>query len=139
MDPATRRNNWREIIERCLCSGLPVNRWCELNKIAPSTLYFWMAKFRKEEAGLFEHQNTSEWIEITKEKLAANVALAKPAKGKAIVDARQAPETRNPIKHQACAQSAPDIRARIGGVEMNIAPGSALTDIEVVFKAAMSL
>lgn len=52
------------------------------------------------------------------------MALAKPAKSKAIVDAWQAPETNNPIKRQACAQSTPDIRVRISGVEMSIAPGS---------------
>lgn len=88
MDPTARRNNWREIIERCLSSGLPVNRWCELNKVAPSTLYSWMAKFRKEEAELFESRNTSEWIEITKEKLAANMALVSTTESGVILDAR---------------------------------------------------
>ena len=101
MDPVTRKNNWREIIERCLCSGLPINRWCELNKVAPSTLYSWMAKFRKEEAELFESQNTSEWIEITKEKLGLSVALTHPTKDTAVVGTHAILEAHNPEKHQA--------------------------------------
>lgn len=139
MDPATRRNNWREIIERCLSSGLPINRWCELNKIAPSTLYSWMAKFRKEEAELFEQHNTSEWIEITKEKLAANIALAPTTEGGVILNARTKSETNSPTKHQSTVQSTPGICARIGGVELSISPGSIQADIEAVFKAAISL
>lgn len=139
MDPVTRRNNWREIIERCLSSGLPVNRWCKLNKIAPSTLYSWMARFRKEEAELFEGRNTSEWIEITKEKLAANIALTPTTEGGVILDARKEPETNSSIKHQSTTQSTPIICARIGGVELSISPGSIQADIEAVFKAAISL
>lgn len=139
MDPTTRRNNWREIIERCLRSGLPVNRWCELNKVAPSTLYSWMAKFRKEEAELFESQNTSEWIEITKEKLGLSVALTQSTKDTAVVGTHAILKASNPEKHQAPTQSAPDIRARIGSVEISITSGSEQADIEAVFKAAMSL
>ena len=68
----------REQVERCLSTaGMTVKEWCGLNGVAPSTMYYWMSRFRKEEPELFGRPNTSEWVEITRESIAARTALAK--------------------------------------------------------------
>lgn len=126
---------WRERIERCLSSGMTNSEWCRLNKVAPSTLYSWIAKFRKEEAALFAECNTSEWIEITKQGLATNVALAPVATKEEKIEANAGAEK----TAYAPDRSTPIIYARLNGVELSITPGSEQTDIDAVFKAAISL
>jgi transposase-like protein len=43
----------REQVERCLAADMTVKEWCELNGVSKSTMYYWMARLRKEEPGLF--------------------------------------------------------------------------------------
>lgn len=131
MNPVERRNQWREKIERCLSSGLPVYEWCRLNKIAPSTLYSWMAKFRKEETESICEPNASEWIEVTKRSLAANAALAPKVTG------GSAPREKSHTGNLASAPLA--IGARINGVDLSIPSGCSEADVIAVFKAASSL
>ena len=55
---AARRDMWAGRIERCLAADITVKarrppRWCALNKVAESSLYKWMARFREEDPGRF--------------------------------------------------------------------------------------
>ena len=68
----------REQVERCLSTTMTIKNWCALNGVPESTMYGWMSRFRKEEPELFEKPNASEWIEVTREAIAAQTALAKP-------------------------------------------------------------
>ena len=43
----------REQVERCLAANMTVKEWCELNGVSKSTIYYWMARLRKEEPELF--------------------------------------------------------------------------------------
>jgi transposase-like protein len=135
MDPVTRKNHWRETIERCLSSGLTISKWCELNKIAPSTLYSWMARFRKEEDECAPERNASEWIEVTKDALTRKLALAPTTQVTDVATALCKPDDRA----VNAAGSPPAIHTRINGIEMSIPTGSKQADIEAVFKAAISL
>lgn len=53
MDDAQRRDMWAGCIERCLAADMTVKEWCALNKVAESSLYKWMARFREEDPGRF--------------------------------------------------------------------------------------
>ena len=54
MTPDERRSMRREQVERCLSTtGMTIKEWCGLNGVAPSTMYYWMSRFRKEEPELF--------------------------------------------------------------------------------------
>ena len=138
MNRNERRNQWRETIERCLSSGMTIRRWCELNSVAVSTFYAWMAKFWKEETALFPECNASEWIEITKEGLAASVALA-PVKADCMSLPTQTKADRSTGMATNIPVTAPTIRTQVNGIEMLISAGSTEEDITAVFKAAMSL
>lgn len=50
---AARRDMWAGRIERCLAADMTVKEWCALNKVAESSLYKWMARFREEDPGRF--------------------------------------------------------------------------------------
>ena len=89
----------REQVERCLSTTMTIKDWCELNGVPASTMYFWMSKFRKEEPELFGQPNATEWIEVTRESIAARTALAKrerttapaaAASGKAMMELAEA-------------------------------------------------
>lgn len=131
MTPADKWNLWRDKIERCLSSGLSNAEWCRLNRVALSTFYYWVRRFRKEEPGLFMTFNTSEWIEITKESRAARTAMVPTTKashdlvGAVMTTIENTTPQQNPV-----------ICARINGVELSIAAGCAQKDIEAVFQAA---
>ena len=129
-----RKNQWRDKIERCLSSGMPIKRWCELNKVAPSSLYAWMARFRKEQSDLLPEQTATEWIEITKESLANSVAMV-PTTAKTNLETHRT--TTMPTK--PLTQSTKMICAYVNGIELSISSGCEESDISAVFKAAMSL
>ena len=67
MNDAQRRDMWAGRIERCLDSGMTIGEWCGLNKVSPSSLYKWMARFREEEPGRFPRRSSkaSNWIKVT--------------------------------------------------------------------------
>ncbi len=77
MTPQERKSMRREQVERCLSADITIKDWCMLNKVAKSTLYAWMARFREEEPELFAKPSTSEWIELSKESISSRTALAK--------------------------------------------------------------
>ena len=99
MTPEQRRAMRRGQVERRLATTLSIKDWCVLNKVPESTMYAWMARFRKEEPELFGQPNTSEWVEISRESIAARTALAKrertaapaaAASGKAMMELAEA-------------------------------------------------
>lgn len=134
-----KRDMWRERVERCLTSDYSNKEWCELNRICPSTLYYWIAKFKKEEPGLISTQNTSEWIEITKEALAHRVAMVPHSKSSQILGSCDTYADENADARHSTTKGMPAIHVRINNVEMSISPGSNESDIAQVFRAASSL
>ena len=137
MNDAQRRDMWAGRIERCLDSGMTIGEWCGLNKVSPSSLYKWMARFREEEPGRFPRRSSkaSNWIKIT----AGGIADAK-----AIVPAGD-PSPAEPAPaadaERFCGEAAPalPIRALVGRVELAIPAGSAESDIAAAMRAAASL
>jgi len=76
--PQDMRSMRRERVERCLSTtGMTVKGWCRLNGVAPSTMCYWMSRFRKEEPRLFAGPNAGEWVDITRGSIAARAALAR--------------------------------------------------------------
>ena len=58
MNDAQRRDMWAGRIERCLAADTTVREWCRLNKVAESSLYSWMARFREEEPDRFPRRSS---------------------------------------------------------------------------------
>ena len=91
MTPQETRSMRREQVERCLSTTMTVKGWCELNGVPTSTMYYWMARFRKEEPELFGGPGAGEWIEVTRESIAARSALAKRGEAGAATGAEAPP------------------------------------------------
>lgn len=43
----------REQVERYLATDMTVREWCSINGVSASTMYYWIARLRKEEPDLF--------------------------------------------------------------------------------------
>jgi len=43
-----RREQWRQIIEECISSGMEKKVWCQQNGISIRSIYYWQKKFRDE-------------------------------------------------------------------------------------------
>ena len=129
MNTVERRNMWHDRVEKCIAADMTNTEWCRLNKIALSTLYLWMARFRKEEPDLFDGPNASKWVEITKETLATNTAM---------ISAKEAGVGRDETPESPLSQNHA-IGVRIHVVEMSIPPGTRKFDIQNVFEVAASL
>jgi hypothetical protein len=112
---------------------MTIKDWCALNKVPESTMYAWMARFREEEPELFEKPNASQWIELSRDAIAAQTALATmPAADDGLVEA--------PVSGamEANVPSAPII-VRVNGAEVAVPPGSADAHIASVLKAVAAL
>lgn len=121
----------REQVERCLSTTMTVKDWCALNGVPKSTMYAWMARFREEEPELFGPPNAGEWIEVTRDALAARTALA-----------RREPE--GPAEAVAGAVrerplGAPAVTVRMGGAEVVVPEGVGQGHVAAVLKAVASL
>ena len=67
----------REQIERWLAAdGMGVVEWCKLNRMATSTFYLWLNRFREEEPEVFGERPAKGWIEVAKQAKKDSVALA---------------------------------------------------------------
>lgn len=67
----------REQIERWLAAdGMGVAEWCRLNRVATSTFYLWLKRFREEEPEVFGERPAKGWIEVAKQAKRDSVALA---------------------------------------------------------------
>lgn len=42
-----RLSQWKQIIQNCRESGLPVKRWCDENNISEPSYYYYLKKFRE--------------------------------------------------------------------------------------------
>lgn len=133
MTPEQRRTLRRSQVEQCLASTISIKDWCTLNKVSQSTLYAWMARFRKEEPGLFEKPNASQWIELSRDAIAKQSALA-------TISASAAEPLAAPLDDtaEATGTSAP-ILVRVNGVEIAIPPGSTDAHIASVLRAVATL
>ncbi|WP_165174061.1 hypothetical protein [Adlercreutzia sp. ZJ242] len=132
MTPQERRSMRREQVERCLSTDMTIKDWCVLNKVAESTLYAWMAKFREEEPELFAKPSTSEWIELSRESITSRTALAKPAVAVAPVIPTHCVEDDTPV----CTSS---IVVRMRDADIVIPLGCSEVDITGVLRAVASL
>ena len=126
----------REQVERCLSTtGMTIKDWCELNGVPTSTMYFWMSKFRKEEPELFGKPNASEWIEVTRESIAAKTALATR-------EGTTAPAAASSGKTMAGSAEAPAgsaVIVRLNGADVVVPDGAAEQHIASVLRAVASL
>ena len=128
------RSMRREQVERCLSTtGMTVKEWCKLNGVAPSTMYYWMSRFRKEEPELFAGPNTGEWVEITRESIAARTALAKR-------DEADRPATASAAAPDPGTPPAPAaVVVRINGADVVVPEGVAEPHVASVLRAVASL
>ena len=134
MTPEQRRAMRREQIERCLATTMTIKDWCALNGVPESTMYTWMARFRKEEPELFETPNASQWIELSRESIAAQTALAtKAGAGGAATAATIAPP------EAGCPPSGAPVIVRLNGAEVVVPQGAADAFLSSVLKAVASL
>ena len=86
MNDSDRRDMWAGRIERCLAADMTIKEWCTLNKVAESSLYKWMARFREEDPDRFPRRSSeaSNWIKMTRCGMSGAVAIV-PAAGAAEV------------------------------------------------------
>ena len=127
----------REQVERCLSTTMTIKDWCALNGVPESTMYGWMSRFRKEEPDLFEKPSAGEWIEVTREAIAAQTALAKPcasAVAKAEAGNLAAVQSGHAGAHDASA-----IVVSMNGAAVAVPAGSAEADVATVLRAVASL
>lgn len=137
MTPQETRAMRREQVERCLSTTMTIKDWCELNGVPASTMYFWMSKFRKEEPELFGKPAAGEWIELTRETIAAKTALA------TWKEARAVPAAGNGTLRAAHSDSEPTgasaIVVRLNGADVIVPDGAAEQRIASVLRAVASL
>ena len=131
------RSMRREQVERCLSTtGMTIKEWCKLNGVAPSTMYYWMSRFRKEEPELFGGPNAGEWVEITRESIAARTALAKRGEAAvpatASVAAAAAPGSGTPTGPAA-------VVVRVNGADVIVPEGASEPHVASVLRAVASL
>ena len=137
MNDAQRRDMWAGRVERCLAADMTVKEWCGLNKVSESSLYKWMARFRKEEPDRFPRRSSeaSSWIKLTREGMAEARAIV-PAAGAA----EAAGDGAAARARAAGGGNAPlPIRALVGRVELAIPAGAAEADVAAAMRAAASL
>ena len=133
MTPEQRRAMRRGQVERCLSTTMTIKDWCALNKVPESTMYAWMARFREEEPELFEKPNASQWIDLSRDAIAAQTALAqKPA----AADARAAAPVGEAV--ESGLPPAPII-VHVNGADVAVPSGSAEADIASVLRAVAAL
>ena len=127
----------REQVERCLSTTMTIKDWCALNGVPESTMYGWMSRFRKEEPELFEKPNASEWIEVTREAIAAQTALAKPCASAVVKE--EAGNLAAVQSGHARAHDASAIVVSMNGAAVAVPAGSAEADVATVLRAVASL
>ena len=132
MTPQQRKQNRdmrREQVERCLAADMPVKEWCELNHVPVSTMYYWMARLRKEEPDLFEDPTCGEWIELSRGSIAARTALA--VRGdEAAADATGG---------TAVCSAGTALVVRVNGTDVVIPEGASESHVSMVLRAVSAL
>ena len=127
----------REQVERCLSTTMTVKDWCELNGVPASTMYFWMSRFRKEEPELFGKPSAGEWIELTRESVAAKTALATWKEAPAAPTAGNGPLRETHVGDRPIG--APAIVIRLNGADVIVPEGAAEAHVASALRAVASL
>lgn len=137
MTDKERRDLRRGQVERFLSTTMTMTDWCKLNHVAPSTMYMWMSRFRKQEPEMFAGQRASDWIELSREAVSAKTALAK---ADSAAPAAKAPESGFHDDPPCAADGGRRaIIVRINGAEVAVPAGSAEHDIAAVMRAVASV
>ena len=136
-----RRDMWAGRIERCLAADMTVKEWCALNKVAESSLYKWMARFREEDPDRFPRRSSeaSRWMKVTRRGIADAVAIVAAPGGVAVSDPPRPQGGPRRAQGPAAAGAQMPIRALVGRVELAIPAGAAEADIAAAMRAAASL
>lgn len=119
----------REQVERCLASQLTIKEWCERNGVPAATMYSWMSRFRKEDPGMFGGPSAGEWIEVSREPIAARTALA--------VSGGACPAGPVPADRQPAGAGA--VVVRMGAADVVVPEGAAEAHVAAVLRAVASL
>ena len=125
----------REQVERYLATDMTVKEWCGLNKVSESTMYRWMAVFRREEPGLFADPTCGEWIELSRGSIAARTALA-------VRPADDAPEAGAPAEADAPTGgnvAANALVVRINDADVMVPEGVPEPHVAMVLRAVAAL
>lgn len=117
----------REQVERCLATTMTVKDWCRLNKVPESTMYAWMARFRKEDPGMFDDLRAGEWIELSRGAIAGRTAIER---------APAAPSGTAPADPGGPRGA---IVVRVNGADVAVPPGADEHDVAAVLRAVASL
>ena len=57
-----RRLMWQERVDQCRASGMSVAAWCRENEVPEQQMYYWLRKFRSEEADAVE--DDIQWVHL---------------------------------------------------------------------------
>ena len=100
-------------------------------------MYTWMARLRKEEPELFAKPNAGQWIELSREAIAAQTALA-PRPEALPVRPAAAPACPDSGNGGAAGPASPII-VHLNGADVAVPAGSAESDVSAVLKAVAGL
>ena len=124
----------REQVERYLATDMTVKEWCGLNKVSESTMYRWMAVFRREEPGLFADPTCGEWIELSRGSIAARTALAvRPQEPTGGPSALPEGEAGTPARPSGA------LVVRVNGADVVVPEGASEAHVSMVLRAVASL
>lgn len=124
----------REQVERCLAADMTVKEWCELNGVSKSTMYYWMARLRREEPGLFGDPTCGEWIELSKGSISARTALAvRPQEPTGGLSALPEGEAGTPARPSGA------LVVRVNGADVVVPEGASEAHLSMVLRAVASL
>ena len=130
-----------EQVERLLASSLTTRDWCRANKVAESTMYVWLRRYR-EQVGEDDSKRNG-WIEVDRKTIHSKTALAisEPVAETDFLPAEPADLCSDLIVscQDAQSQQFPSIRLHINGISVEVPHGVCGTDLAAVLKAAMSL
>lgn len=125
----------REQIERWLAAdGMGVVEWCRLNRMATSTFYLWLNRFREEEPEVFGERPAKGWVEVARRSRKDSVALAVSGSSDAMTPDRASKQRKPALSAHAGPEP---ITVSIGGAVISIPAGSGAADIENAVRAVM--
>ena len=128
------REQRREQVERCLAADMTVREWCRINHVADSTMYRWMALFRKEEPGMFADPTCGEWIELSRDSMAARTALAVRPDGDVAGSGAEAASDET-----SRADVAGALVVRVNGADVVVPEGVSETHLSMALRAVAKL
>ena len=124
----------REQVERCLAADMTVKEWCELNGVSKSTMYYWMARLRREEPGLFGDPTCGEWIELSKGSISERTALAvRPQEPTGGPSALPEGEAGTPARPSGA------LVVRVNGADVVVPEGASEAHLSMVLRTVASL